>query len=164
MKDIEKSKSIRAGLQKGFRDGTSKMAQRRCYGYDTDPDGELVIKPDEAAVVRWIFDRYLSGDSLGKIAAGLEEQGIPSPTGKPKWNREAINKLISNEKYTGRVLLQKTISVGGSKIKNDGFMDRYLYSDSHEAIIYDDLFKMAQEEKLHRSNFQKKECGTQMNF
>jgi len=164
MKDIEKSKSIRAGLQKGFRDGTSKMAQRRCYGYDTDPDGELVIKPDEAAVVRWIFDRYLSGDSLGKIAAGLEEQGIPSPTGKPKWNREAINKLISNEKYTGRVLLQKTISVGGSKIKNDGFMDRYLYSDSHEAIISDDVFKMAQEEKLHRSNFPKKECATQMNF
>ena len=42
---------------------------------------------------------------------------------------------MSNEKYTGRVLLQKTISVGGSKIKNDGFMDRYLYSDSHEAIF-----------------------------
>lgn len=46
MKDIEKSKSIRDGLQKGFRDGVSKMAQRRCYGYDTGPDGELVIKSD----------------------------------------------------------------------------------------------------------------------
>lgn len=101
MKDIEKSKSIRAGLQKGFRNGTSKMAQRRCYGYDTGPDGELVINPDEAAAVRWIFDRYLKGDSLGKIAAGLAEQGILSPTGKLKWNREALNKLLSNEKYTG---------------------------------------------------------------
>ena len=87
--NIGKSKSIRDGLQKGFRDGTSKMAQRRCYGYNTGPDGELVINADEAAVVRWIFDRYLSGDSLGKIAAGLEKEGIPSPTGKPKWNREA---------------------------------------------------------------------------
>ncbi len=47
------------------------MAQRRCCGYDTDPDGELVIKSDEPAIVRWIFDRYLSGDSLGKIAVGL---------------------------------------------------------------------------------------------
>ena len=72
------------------------MAQRKCYGYDTDPDGELVINPDEAAVVCWIFDRYLNGDSLGKLATGLEEQGIPSPTGKPKWNREALNKLLSN--------------------------------------------------------------------
>ena len=151
MKDIEKSKSIRAGLQKGFRDGTSKMAQRRCYGYDTDPNGELVIKSDEAAIVRWIFDRYLSGDSLGKIAAGLEEQGIPSPTGKPKWNREALNKLLSNEKYTGRVLLQKPIRVGSSKFKNAGFMDRYLYSDSHEAIISDEMFKAAQQKKLQRA-------------
>lgn len=72
------------------------MAQRRCYGYDTGPDGELVINPDEAALVRWIFERYLSGNSLGKIAAGLEKQGIPSPTGKPKWNREPLNKLLSN--------------------------------------------------------------------
>ena len=150
--NIEKSKSIRDGLQKGFRDGTSKMAQRRCYGYDTGSDGELVINPDEAATVRWIFERYLSGDSLGKIAAGLEEQGIPSPTGKLKWNREAINKLLSNEKYTGRVLLQKTISVGNSKIKNDGFMDRYLYSDSHEAIISDEVFHAAQQEKMRRIN------------
>lgn len=150
--NIEKSKSIRGGLQKGFRDGTSKMAQRRCYGYDTGSDGKLVINPDEAAIVRWIFERYLSGDSLGKIAAGLEVQGTPSPTGKPKWNREALNKLLSNEKYTGRVLLQKTISVGGYKIKNDGFIDWYLYSDSHEAIIPDKMFKAAQQEKMQRAN------------
>lgn len=82
MRNIEKGKSIRGGLQKGFRDGTSKMAQRRCYGYGTDPGGELVINPDEAAVVRWIFARYLSGDSLGKIAAGLEKQDIPSSLGQ----------------------------------------------------------------------------------
>ena len=52
MKSIKKSKSIRAGLQKGFRDGTFKMPQRRCYGYDTVLDGELIINPDEAATVR----------------------------------------------------------------------------------------------------------------
>lgn len=155
MKDIEKSKSIQAGLQKGFRDGTSKMAQRRCYGYDTGPDGELIINPDEATVVRWIFEHYLGSDSLGKIAAGLKEQGIPSPTGKPKWNREALNKLLSNEKYTGRVLLQKTISVGSSKIKNDGFMNRYLYSNNHEAIISDDVFELVQQEKSYRNNCSK---------
>ncbi len=97
--NIENSKSIRDGLQKGFRDGTSKMAQRRCYGYDIGSDGELVINPDEAAVVRWIFDR-----------------------------------------------------VGGSKIKNDGFMDRYLYSDSHEAIISDEMFKAVQEERVSRKS------------
>lgn len=47
---------------------------------------------------------YLSGDSLGRVAAGLEEQVIPSPAGKSKWNREALNKLLSNEKYTARYI------------------------------------------------------------
>ena len=164
MNIIEKSESIRAGLRKGFQNGTSKMAQRKCYGYDTGPDGGLVINPDEAVVVRWIFERYLNGDSLGRIAAGLEEQGIPSPTGKPKWNREALNKLLSNEKYTGRVLLQKTISAGGSQIKNDGFMERYLYSDSHEAIISNEIFRDAQKKKLQRANQPKKELPIQLFF
>jgi len=91
MNRFEKSESIKAGLRRGFQDGSSKMAKRRCYGYKLNPDGELTIKPDEAKVVHWIFERYLSGDSLGKIADGLERQGIPSPTGKPKWNREALD-------------------------------------------------------------------------
>ena len=56
-------------------------------------------------MVALIFDHYMAGDSLGNIAAWLESQGIPSPSGKLRWNREAIDKLLSNEKYTGRVLL-----------------------------------------------------------
>ena len=148
MNMIQKSEAIKAGLRKGFQDGESKMARRKCYGYDIGPDGKLVVNSDEAAVVHWIFDRYLSGDSLGKIATGLERQGIPSPTGRPKWNREAIDKLLSNEKYTGRVLLQKTISTGAVQIENDGLMERYLYTGTHEAIISDEIFTAVQQEKL----------------
>ena len=120
MNSIQKSEAIKKGLRKGFQDGSSKMAKarRKCYGYEVGSDGELVVNPDEAKVVCWIFEQYLAGDSLGKIAAGLERQGIPSPTGRPKWNREAIDKLLSNEKYTGRVLLQKTVSTGAVQIEN----------------------------------------------
>ena len=118
MNSIQKSEAIKKGLRKGFQDGSSKMARRKCYGYEVGSDGELVVNPDEAKVVCWIFEQYLAGDSLGKIAAGLERQGIPSPTGRPKWNREAIDKLLSNEKYTGRVLLQKTVSTGAVQIEN----------------------------------------------
>ena len=96
MKVIQKSEAIKNGLRKGVQDGSSKMAKRKYYGYTINSDGELEINPDEAKVVNWIFERYLAGDSLGKIAAGLERQGIPSPTGKPRWNREAIDKLLSN--------------------------------------------------------------------
>ena len=151
MNVIQRSDAIKAGLRKGFQDGSSKMARRKYYGYTITSDGKLMINSEEAKVVCWIFERYLSGDSLGKIAAGLECQGILSPTGKPNWNREAIDKLLSNEKYTGRVVLQKTISTGAIQIENDGLMERYLYTGTHEAIISDETFKAVQEEKKKRS-------------
>ena len=151
MNVIQKSEAIKTGLRKGLQDGSSKMAKRRCYGYTINPDGKLEINPDEAKVVSWIFERHLAGDSLGKIAAGLERQGIPSPAGRPKWNREAIDKLLSNEKYTGRVLLQKTVSTGAVQIENNGLMDRFLYTDTHEAIISDEMFMAVQQEKIKRS-------------
>lgn len=148
---IQKSEAIKVGLRKGFQNGSSKMARRKCYGYMISSNGKFVVNPDEAKVVRWIFERYLAGGSLGKIAAGLEEQSVPSLTGKAKWNREEIDKLLSNEKYSRQVLLQKTISIGAVQIENNGFMDRYLYTDSHEAIISDAMFVEAQREKLNRS-------------
>lgn len=151
MKVMQKSEAIKAGLRKGFQDGSSQMARRKCYGFEIGPDGELTVNPDEAQVVCWIFEQYLSGNSLGKISAGLERQGILSPTGRPKWSREAIDKLLSNEKYTGRVLLQKTISTGAVQIENDGLIERYLYTGSHEAIISDELFMAVQQEKFKRS-------------
>ena len=140
------------------------MAHRKCYGYEVGSNGELAVNPEEAKVVRWIFERYLAGDSLGKIASGLEQQGIPSPTGRPKWNREAINKLLSNEKYTGRVILQKTISTGTVQIENNGPMERYLYTGSHEAIISDEMFKAVQKEKQKRSNILENRFAIKMIF
>lgn len=151
MNVVQKSESIKAGLRKGFQCGSSKMARRKCYGYDVGPDGTLLVNPDEAQVVRWIFERYLAGDSLGNIVVGLERQGILSPTGRPRWNREAIDKLLSNEKYTGRVLLQKTVSTGAVQIENDGLMERYLYTGSHEAIISDKIFMAVRQEKFKRA-------------
>lgn len=151
MNVIQKSEAIKAGLRKGFQDGSSKIARRKCYGYEVEPDGDLTVNPYEAQVVYWIFEQYLTGNSLGKIAAGLEQQGIPSPTGRPKWNREAIDKLLSNEKYTGRVLLQKTFSTGAVQIENHGLIERYLYTGTHDAIISDEMFIAVQQEKIKRS-------------
>lgn len=148
MNVIQKSEAIKNGLRKGFQDGSSKMAKRKCYG----------------RVVHWIFEQYYAGNSLGKIAAGLEKQSIPSPAGRSKWNREAIDKLLSNEKYTGRVLLQKTISTGAIQIENDGLMNRYLYTDTHEAIISDEMFMAVQMEKLSRSKEPQNQVAMRLTF
>lgn len=121
-----KSNEIKQALRVQFRNGTSKLTKRVCFGYDRDEHGDLVINQSEAQIVKWMFERYLSGYSLGKIADELCQKGIPSPTGKEKWNREAIDKLLSNEKYIGVVLLQKTLSVMGIQVENNGSAERYL--------------------------------------
>ena len=164
MNTFEKSESIKTSLRQGFQDGSSKMARRKCYGYTVSAKGQLVINSDEAQIVRWIFERYLAGDSLEKIVSCLERKGIPSPTGKSKWNLEAIDELLSNEKYTGWVLLQKTISTGISQIENIGLMDRYLYTDTHEAIISDKMFMAVQKEKLTRNKNPEKVIAMHLTF
>ena len=164
MNVIQKSEAIKNGLRKGFQDGSFKIAKRKCYEYDINPDGELTVNPDEAKVVCWIFEQYLAGNSRGKIAARLERQGIPSPTGKPRWNQETIDKLLSNEKYTGRVLLQKTVSTDAVQIENNGFMDRYLYTGTHEAIISDEMFIAVRQEKVSRSKESQSQLGMRFSF
>ena len=164
MNVMQKSEAIKNGLRKGFQDGSSKMAKRKCYGYTINSDGELEINPIETKAVVWIFEQYLAGNSLGKIVAGLEKQGSTSPTGRPRRNREAIDKLLSNEKYTGRVLLQKTISTGAVQIENDGLMDWYLYTGTHEAIISDKMFMAVQREKLSRSKEPQNRVAMKLTF
>ncbi len=161
---IDKSTQITEGLRKSFHSVDCKMANRICYGYTTSADGELVINETEAKIIRWIFDRYLSGDSLGKISVGLEKQSVLSPTGKAKWNREAISKLLSNEKYTGSVLLQKTMSFAGAQFKNEGELGRILIKNHHEAIISTEDFDRVQRMKNERSKSQTQDFGMKMSF
>ena len=151
--------AIRTALREGFQNGTSKMAERVCYGYIKSSDGALTINEAEAKIVRWVFKHYLAGDSLGKIADGLARRKIPSPTGNAKWNRQALDKLLSNEKYIGCVLMQKTITEDGRQARNDGQGERFLHRDTHPAIISQEIFVAVQQEKTGRARSTEKTQG-----
>ncbi|WP_347491241.1 recombinase family protein [Desulfoscipio sp. XC116] len=151
---------IKAGIQKSFETGTSKIADRICYGYSKTSDGGLTINKKEAQIVLFIFDRYLSGESLGKIADTLTEKKVASPSGKDKWSRKVVDGLLSNEKYVGQVLLQKTIIQDDQQVKNN-IDSRYLLTDHHPAIISKDIFDAVQAEKARRSNLKTTESGSQ---
>ena len=101
MNMMQESEAIKKGLGKGFRDGSSKMTQRKCHGYEVGTDGELTVNPDEAQVVDWIFEWYLAGDSLWIIAAGLERQGILSPPADP----DGIVKQLASYFPTKNILM-----------------------------------------------------------
>ena len=92
MNAIQKSETIKSSLRKGFQDGSSKMAKRKCYRYTINSDGELKVNPEEAKIVRRIFERYLAGDSLGKLLQAWKNRGFfpllanPDGIGKPSTN------------------------------------------------------------------------------
>ena len=136
------SQSIRWGIKEGFRSGKSGYAEFVCFGYKQDDNGKLVIDEPDAKIVREIFEMRADGKSLGAISDWLYAQGILSPTGKRRWSRETISKLLKNEKYTGDVLLQKTFVkdlFSGKQVKNMGERERFLYQDHHLAIISREL-------------------------
>lgn len=85
-----------------------------------------------------------TGHSLGAISNWLYENKISSPTGKVRWSRETISKLLRNEKYTGDVLLQKTFVkdvLTGKQFKNQGELEQYLIQQHHPMIVSKELFE-----------------------
>lgn len=137
------SRDIRWGVKRGFQSGRSGYADFVCFGYKRGDDGKLAIDEPGARIVRKIFELRAEGKSLGAISDWLYENKILSPTGKGRWSRETISKLLKNEKYTGDVILQKTFVkdlLSGTQIKNNGELERYLIQEHHPAIISRELF------------------------
>lgn len=123
--------NIKMGHRHRAMDGTSKLYHRICYVYNHDEEGYLVINEEQAAVVRQIFDWYLKGNSIFGIIKLLEEHQIPSPRGKAKWSKRALETMLSNEKYVGKVRLFKDNEGEGS----------YVLNDNHSAIITEYIFE-----------------------
>ena len=152
---VIRSESIKWGIHASFRLGTSKLADRVCYGYQKNQNGGLCINPEQAAIVQKIFDLYLNGYSLSGISKELFQSGIPSPIGKEKWTSKTIDNLLSNEKYTGNVLLQKTYITdywNHRQGANAGQHPQFIYEHNHQGIIELSIFEAAQREKERRSN------------
>ena len=97
-------------------------------GYTKDESGKLVIVPEEAEVVRRIYREYLEGASFVKIRRGLEADGILNGAKHARWHETNIKQILTNEKYIGDALLQKTYTVSildKKRSVNDGAMPKY---------------------------------------
>lgn len=142
------SNNVRWGIQKKMASGTFGLC-RVPYGYTKEKKtGKLVIDPEKAAVVRRIFDMYISGIGARKIAVTLTEEGILSPTGKA-WNQKTVLNILEQEKYIGDTLWQKTYSefMGDKFIPNSGQVPQYYIEGSHPAIISKEKFALARDMK-----------------
>jgi len=147
------SQNVKLGLQFRYQNGQVQVNHNHFLGYTKDEEGNLVIDPEQAEVVKRIYREYLEGYSMDKIAKGLEADGILTGAGKTKWWTSTINKILRNEKYIGDALLQKTYTtdfLNKTRVKNNGIVPQYYVEGNHEAIIPKDIFLRVQEELVRR--------------
>lgn len=147
------SENCHWGIVRKFESGKVIVNHSKFLGYTKDKDGNLVIIPEEADLVRRIFRLFLEGNSSYKIKQILEADGILTVTGKTVWQATVIDKMLSNEKYMGDALMQKTYTVDfltKKKVINKSIVPQYYIEDNHEAIIPKELYQRVQEEKARR--------------
>ena len=117
-------------------------------GYRLVGGKNLEIVPEEAETVHWIFDIYLKGHSANWITSELNRRRIPAPCGEGTWHYQAILRILSNEKYIGDSLCQKTYTMDSFPFVrkyNHGERDQYYTEQTHPAIVSKEVFQKAQE-------------------
>ena len=157
------SENVTWGQRKRFADGKVSMPYKHFLGYRKGINGEPEIVEEEAKVVRRIYRMFLEGKTPFGIAQALMADNIPTPSGKTKWCTTTILSILTNEKYKGDALLQKTFCTDflTKKMKvNEGEVPQYYVENSHPAIVSSEMFDLVQQEVERRKEQKKQQNGT----
>jgi DNA invertase Pin-like site-specific DNA recombinase len=141
------------GIRRRFEQGRLFINTTKFMGYDKDKNGNLVINKKQAEIVRRIYKDFLDGKGANLIALDLEKDRVPNWNGKTKWYENSIRKMLTNEKYMGDALLQKTYTVdflNKKRADNTGQVPQYYVEDSHPAIIDKEMWEAVQLEMGRR--------------
>ena len=144
------------GIRRRIEQGKLHINHTKFLGYDKDKNGNLVINPKQAKIVKRIYEDFLDGKGANRIARELENDGTLNWNGKAKWYEGSIRKMLTNEKYKGDALLQKTYTVdflSKKRADNNGEVPQYYVEDSHPAIIDKEMWEAVQLEMERRRNF-----------
>lgn len=148
------SANVRWGKRQAMREGKAIIQYKKLYAFQRGEDGKPEVIPEQAEVVVDIYNQYLSGASLRMIKDKLESDGILNVTGGTEWTTTAIRSILTNEKYCGDVLLQKTYisdCISRKVIKNTGQLPMYLVQNHHEGIVSRETFDAVQAEMARRN-------------
>lgn len=150
---LSASENIKWRIRKDFKEGKLPMSFKKMYGYRRTKDGGFRIIEEEAEVIRYVAKRYLEGLGYEKIARELNEQGIKSPGGN-EWHRNSVRGIITNEKYIGDLLLQKSFTidhVNKKQKENRGELPQYYVDGNHVGILSKETYKDIQKERSKRA-------------
>jgi DNA invertase Pin-like site-specific DNA recombinase len=159
------SENVKWGRRKRFADGQVTVPFSRFLGYDKGLDGNLVVNPEQAKLVKYIFSLYLHGLTFHGIAKRLESEGHKTGTGNSTWHASAVKHILTNVKYKGDALLQKYYIADfltKKPVLNCGEVPQYYVQDNHEAIITAEVFDLVQKEFEYRSKHVETIKGTHL--
>ena len=148
------SENVKWGMQRSMEAGKVSIAYKNFLGYRKGEDGNPEIVEAEAKIVRKIYQLFLTGNNYHTIARKLTKDGILTPSGHITWHAETVRSILTNEKYKGDALLQKTYVEDflTHKVKiNHGERKQYYVRNSHLAMISPEIFDMVQEEIKKRN-------------
>ena len=148
------SQNVARGKRMGYKHGKFSFPYGRIIGYRKGADGKPEIIPEQAEIIRLIFNSYLQGDSLQSIKAKLETAGALTARGNTAWSPQSIQRILQNEKYCGDVLMQKTFRqdfINRKAIKNTGQLPMYLIENHHEGIVSREKYDAVQAEMARRN-------------
>ena len=148
------SSRVKWGKHQAMRTGKANIQYKTLLGYEKNPDGEMVVNAEQAETVRKIYELYLSGQTLRNIKETLETGGFKNSAGTTEWTTSNLRTILSDEKYCGDVLLQKTFirdCISKQVIRNTGQLPMYLIQNHHEAIIPRERFDAVQMESRRRA-------------
>jgi hypothetical protein len=152
------SKNVSWGIRKSMESGKVAIQYSKLLGYRKGENGQPEIVPEEAETVREIYQLYLDGNSLVQIKRKLEDAGTLAAQGNSTWSAAAIRSILTNEKYIGDALLQKTYitdCISKTVRKNNGERPMYYVENHHEGIIPKAVFQRVQEEMARRTSKRK---------
>ena len=141
------------GKLQSAKEGKVSFVYSQTLGYRKGADGNPEIDEEQAVIVRFIYESFLSGEGLETIAQHLNDSGIPGVRGG-KWGVSTIRSILTNEKYKGDAIINKTFVVDclTKKVKkNNGERPKYYVENNHPAIIDATTFARVQEEVARRS-------------
>ena len=148
------SQNMQWAIQKRMQNGTY-ITSTPAYGY-RNQDGKMVILEPEALIVRRIFQEYLQGNGIKEICVMLNQEELhPGKYGK-QWRYESLRYILTNERYIGDCLWQKRFTENVfpfRKQTNNGQVEQYYMSDTHEAIISREDFERVQKLLAEKSEY-----------
>ncbi len=150
------SENVKWGVRKRMAKGQRKMNVKTTLGYKTNHEGKVIIDESTKDIVIQVFNLFAAGYTYREIAQIMTDRGIKTGTGKDVWKVYDIDKIISNEKYVGDFVMQKTVVVDfldHKTVINNGVEEKYIVQNHHDAIIDRETFNEIQ--SLRKAKFTK---------